>query len=145
MRGVKAISLTMLAIALLASPSPANASTFDKADGWYKWRVESHVEIGSSCCGQLSGESSGELTIYVRSEDGNPVRIRAFDSDCGKAPEETVADLGHVPLERSDALFLEIVQAVDADMDVREEALFWLVHTGSDATFEYVDQLLSSR
>jgi hypothetical protein len=37
------------------------------------------------------------------------------------------------------------VQAGDADMDVREEALFWLVHTGSDATFEYVDQLLSSR
>ena len=141
MRVVKLISLTLIAIALLGSPSPATASTFDQADGWYKWRIDSPMNRSNSCC----NNSSGELTIYVRSENGNPVRIRAFDSDCGKAPEETVADLGHVPLERSDALFLEIVQAVDADMDVREEALFWLVHTGSDATFEYVDQLLSSR
>ena len=141
MRVIKLISLTLIAIALLGSPSPATASTFDQADGWYKWRVDSPMNRGHSCC----NDSSGELTIYVRSENGNPVRIRAFDSDCGKAPEETVADLGHVPLERSDALFLEIVQARDADMAVREEALFWLVHTGSDATFEYVDRLLSSR
>ena len=141
MRVVKLISLTLITIALLGSPSPATASTFDQADGWYKWRVDGPMNRGHSCC----NDSSGELTIYVRSENGNPVRIRAFDSDCGKAPGETVADLGHVPLERSDALLLEIVQAGDAGMDVREEALFWLVHTGSDATFEYVDRLLSSR
>ena len=100
---------------------------------------------GYSCCGRLSGKSSGELTIFVRSENGSPVRIRAYDSNCSKAPEEAATDLGSMSLERSDALLLEIVQTRDVDMDVREEALFWLVHTGSDATFEYVDRLLSSR
>jgi hypothetical protein len=141
----KFVSLTLLAIVLSGSPSPANASTFDQADGWYKWRVESHVDMGSSCCGRLSGESSGELTIFVRSENGSPVRIRAYDSNCAKAPKEPVTDLGSVSSERSDTMLLEIVQASDVDMDVREEAMFWLVHTGSDATFEYVDRLLSSR
>jgi hypothetical protein len=145
MRTVKLVSLTLLAIALLGSPSPANASTFDQADGWYKWRVENPVGMGYSCCGRLSGESSGELTIFVHSENGNPVRIRAIDSNCGKSPEETATDLGSLSLERSDALLLEIVQASDVDQDVREDALFWLVHTGSDATFDYVDQLLTSR
>jgi hypothetical protein len=48
-------------------------------------------------------------------------------------------------LAQSDALLLEIVQAGNIDMDVREDALFWLVHTGSNETFEYVDRLLSSR
>ena len=141
MRVVKLISLTLIAVALLGSPSPADASTFDQADGWYKWQVDSPTNMGHSCCSDMSGV----LTIYVNSENGNPVRILAFSSNCGKAPEETAADLGHVSLERSDALLLEIVQTADLDMDVREEALFWLVHTGSDATFEYVDQLLSSR
>jgi hypothetical protein len=145
MRTVKVVSLALLAIAFLGTPSPANASTFDQADGWYKWRVESPVGMGSSCCGHLSGGLSGELTIFVHSENGSPVRIRAFGSNCAKAPEETATDLGSMSLERSDALLLEIVQTSDVDMDVREEALFWLVHTGSDATFDYVDQLLSRR
>ena len=141
MRVVKLISLTLIAIALLGSPSPASASTFDQADGWYKWRVEGHVNMGYPCCDKLSGE----LTIFVRSEKGSPVRIRAFNSNCAKAPKGTVTDLGSVSLETSDAMLLEIVQTKNIEMDVREEALFWLVHTGSDATFEYVDRLLSSR
>ena len=145
MRTARVISLALLAIAFLGTPSPANASTFDQADGWYSWRVESHMGMSYSCCGRLSGDSSGELTIFVRSENGSPVSMRAFDANCAKAPKEEATDLGSMSLESSDALLLEIVQASDVDMDVREEALFWLVHTGSDATFEYVDQLLSRR
>ena len=141
MRAAKLVALSLIAIVFLASPSPARASTFDQGDGWYQWRVESAANTGLSCCGKLSGE----LTIYVRAKNGSPVRIRGFDSGCVKAPSETVTDLGFVSTERSDALLLEIVQADDIDMDVREDAMFWLVHTGSDATFEYVDQLLSSR
>ena len=143
MRTGKVISIALLTIVFLAPLSPANASTFDQADGWYKWRVENHEGMGYSCCGRFSGDSSGELTIFVHSENGSPVRIRAVNSNCGKAPTETATDLGSLSPERSDELLLEIVQTNTIDMDVREEALFWLVHTGSDATFEYVDQLLS--
>lgn len=141
MRALKSVFLTLLVLALLSGPSPAGASTFDQADGWVRWRVDSPVNMGSSCCGNMAGE----LTIYVRSESGSPVRIRAFDSNCDKGPQEVVADLGHLSVEESDALLLEIVQADQLDMGVREDALFWLVHTGSDATFAYVDRLLSSR
>ena len=139
MRALKAVFLGLLVLALLNSP--ATASTFDKADGWYRWTVDNPVNMGSSCCGSMSGT----LAIYVRSKDGGPVRIRAYNTDCDKGPEENVTDLGSLSLAQSDALLLEIVQARNIDMDVREEALFWLVHTGSDATFEYVDRLLSSR
>jgi hypothetical protein len=139
MRALKALFLGLLVLALLTSP--ATASTFDKADGWYKWRVDSPVNVGSSCCGNLPGE----LAIYVKSEDGGPVRIRAYNANCDKDPQENVTDLGALSLAQSDALLLEIVQAGNIDMDVREDALFWLVHTGSNETFEYVDRLLSSR
>jgi hypothetical protein len=139
MRALKALFLGLLVLALLNSP--ATASTFDKADGWYRWSVDSPVNMGSSCCGDMSGE----LAIYVRSSNGGPVRIRAYDANCDKGPEENVTDLGTLSLAQSDALLLEIVQARNIDMDVREDALFWLVHTGSDETFEYVDHLLSSR
>lgn len=139
MRALKALFLALLVLALLASPT--TASTFDEADGWYKWRVDSSMNMGSSCC----GNPSGELAIYVRSKNGGPVRIRAYSANCDKGPEEDVTDLGALSLAQSDALLLEIVQARNVDMDVREDALFWLVHTGSDETFEYVDQLLSSR
>ena len=144
MRPAKVISLALLVlltIALLGSPSVANASTFDQADGWFKWRVDSSVNMGGSCCGNLSGE----LAIYVRSKNGGPVRIRAFNANCDEGPKEQVTDLGALSMEESDALLLEIVHANDINMKVREEALFWLVLTGSDETFEYVDQLLSSR
>lgn len=139
MRALKALFPGLLVLALLNSP--ATASTFDKHDGWYRWSVDSPVNMGSSCCGDMSGE----LAIYVRSSNGGPVRIRAYDANCDKGPEENVTDLGTLSLAQSDALLLEIVQARNIDMDVREDALFWLVHTGSDETFEYIDQLLSSR
>ena len=139
MRILKVVFLALLVLALLVSP--ATASTFNKADGWYKWRVESSVNMGSNCCGNMSGE----LAIYVKSEDGGPVSIRAYNTSCDKGPDENITDLGALSLAQSDALLLEIVQAGKIDMDVREDALFWLVHTGSDETFEYLDRLLSSR
>lgn len=145
MRAAKTISLALLAllaIALLGSPSLASASTFDQGDGWYQWSVDAPEDAGYMCC---RGQSSDELTIFVRTRNGNPVSIRAIGVNCGKAPKEPATDLGHLTLEQSDALLLEIVTARDVDMDVREDAMFWLVHTGSDATFEYVDSLLSSR
>ena len=139
MRALKVVFLGLLVLALLNSP--ATASTFDQVDGWFKWRIDSPVNIGSSCCGDMSGE----LTIYVRSENGGPVRIRAYNANCEKGPQENVTDLGTLSVAKSDALLLEIVQARNVDMDVREDAMFWLVHTGSDETFEYLDHLLSSR
>jgi len=138
MRALKVLFLALLVLALFSSP--ATASTFDKADGWVKWRVDSPVNMGSSCCSTVSGE----LAIYVRSRNGGPVRIRAYDANCDKGPEENVTDLGTLSLAQSDALLLEIVQERSVDMDVREDALLWLVLTGSDETFEYVDRLLSS-
>ncbi len=168
MRCGKVISLTLLVMALVWGPSPAFGATFDSGDGWYKWDVEGTVQMGSSCCYQIRGDavtrntcnldtehgtiitdsdcgSSGKLTFYVRSEDGEPAVIRAFDSSCRVSTEEDVTDFGTVALARSDSMLLEIVQARDLDMDVREEALFWLVQAGSDATFDYLDRLLSSR
>lgn len=163
------VSLSLLTTLLLFGPMPVIAATFDNGDGWYKWSVEGRVDMGSSCCYQLRGDSvtrktcnldaehgtiisdsdcngqSGKLTFYVRSEGGEPALVRAFDANCPVSTEESVTDLGSVTLAESDSMLLEIVQARDLDMDVREEALFWLVQAGSDATFDYLDRLLSNR
>ena len=168
MRLGKVVSLAMLAAVLIFGPTPASGDTFDQGDGWVKWSVDGVVEMGSSCCYRLKGdsvsrqscnldsghgtiisdsdcnESSGKLTFYVRSKKGKPTVVRAFDSNCPVSTEETVTDLGTVTMEKSDAILLEIVQATSLDMGVREDALFWLVHAGSDATFEYLDLLLSA-
>ena len=168
MRLGKLVPLAMLAAALLCGPTPADGANFDKGDGWYKWSIDGAMEMGSSCCYRLKGdsvsrqtcnldskhgtiisnsdcsESSGKLTFYVRSKKGKPAIVRAFDSNCPVSTEEAVTDLGPVSLARSDAMLLEIVRTTSLGMDVREDALFWLVQTGSDATFEYLDQLLSA-
>jgi len=168
MRLGKLVTLVILAAALLGGPTPANGASFDKGDGWYKWSVDGAMAMGSSCCYRLKGdsvsrqtcnldskhgtiisnsdcsESSGTLTFYVRSKRGKPAVVRAFDSNCPVSTEEAVTDLGPVSVATSDAMLLEIIQATDLDKDVREDALFWLVQAGSDATFEYLDQLLSA-
>lgn len=152
MRLGKLVSLAILAAALLCGPTPADGASFDKGDGWYKWSIDSvsrqtcnldsrhRTIISNSDC----SENSGKLTFYVNTKRGKPAVVRAFDSNCPVSTEEAVTDLGSVSLATSDAMLLEIIQATDLDKDVREDALFWLVQAGSDATFEYLDQLLSA-
>jgi hypothetical protein len=171
----------------------AAAPKFD-ADGWHTWRVQS-VDDSVRCCGTwTSGKltssgcnldtgrstricddlaTSDEMQIYVKSNAGKVVEIRAFSPQCPVESEHKIHDLGKVdnaesvawltPYLREDSdLGEDAIAAIAAhagteaftalralvenrrlDMDVREQALFWLVQSDSDEAFDYLTALLT--
>jgi hypothetical protein len=181
-----------LLLAAIYSESAA-APNFD-ADGWHTWRVQS-VDDSVRCCGiwtsgklTSSGcnldtgrstricdglDTSDEMQIYVKTDAGKVVEIRAFSPQCPVESEDGIRDLGAVnnaesvawltPYIRSDSdLGEEAIAAIAGhagseafaalralledrrlDMDVREQALFWLVQGGSEEGFEYVADLIT--
>ena len=159
MHPARSVALTVLGLALLWSASAFSDQSGGDADGWYRWQVEGGMTTRSSCCYRQScdldgghgivisnapcGASSGSTMLYVRKEDGQPTKIRAFDSSCDVSTSETITDMGSLSQDDSVAMLLDIVRGRDIDMEVREEALFWLAQSNSDTAFEYFDRLLS--
>jgi hypothetical protein len=159
MRAAKSVALAILGLALLWSAPAVSAPTDGEADGWYKWQIDGNMTTGSSCCnGQTcdldSGHgivissspckgNSGSATLYVRKDSGQPTRIRVFDSSCRVSSSERITDMGSLSQDDGVAILLDIVQERNTEMEVREEALFWLAQSNSDTAFEYFDRLLS--
>jgi hypothetical protein len=131
MRTCRTIALTVLGLALLWSAPASSAPPLGAADGWYKWQVD-----------------NAETTLFLYQEKGKPTRIRTVGPDCriswGRSDgiSGEVTDMGVLSLDDSVALLLDIASAEDLDLDVRQEALFGLAQSDSDAAFAYLDQLL---
>ena len=181
-----------LLLAAIHSESAA-APNFD-ADGWHTWRVQS-VDDAVRCCGiWTSGKltssgcnldtgrstrlcdgvaTSDEVQVYVKSEAGKVIEIRAFSPQCPVESEHEIHDLGVIDNAESVALLSpytnsgtdladEALAAIAAhagpeafaalttlvenrrlDMDIREQALFWLALSDSDEAFDYLTALLT--
>ncbi len=118
---------------------------------------------------------SNELRVYVQVRDGDIDDIRALSADCPVTARSEISDLGQVDVATSidwlrahldadkddshevlaaiamhagdaatDAL-IGIVEDRDNSQHHREEALFWLVQSESDAAYRYLDRILSAR
>ncbi len=118
---------------------------------------------------------SDELRVYVKVRGGNVSQIRALSADCPVTARSEIRDIGKVDIATSidwlrnhlgdekddsseilaaiamhagdsatDAL-IDIVEDRDSSRGYREEALFWLVQSGSDSAFRYLDEILSAR
>jgi hypothetical protein len=101
---------------------------------------------GSSIAFSDSGDCAvapGTIQVYVRLNNGKPEDIRVLSSNCPVSTESEVADHGIVSVDESLAWFRSIIEDRRLDMDVREEALFGLVQSESDAAFDYLDRLLT--
>lgn len=159
MRSAKPVALAMLGLALLWSVPAVSAPTDGDADGWYKWQIDDSMATGSSCCnsrtcnldgghgivisGSACNAATGSVTLYVRKDNGQPSQIRVFDSSCVVSSSESITDMGQLSQDASVAMLLDIARERSIDMEVREEALFWLAQSNSDTAFEYFDRLLS--
>lgn len=118
---------------------------------------------------------AADVRVYVRMQDGRPDRVRALNADCPVTTATEVTDLGRVDADPSvrwlagrltndrqaDAEFLAaipmhagsapydtltgLLEDRSRPMEIREQALFWLVQSESDEAFAYVDRLLGSR
>jgi len=138
-----------------------------QADGWHTWQVDEPGVSSEMCCftwnrGNKSRKgcyldahsiafsdsgdcavAPGTIQIYVRLDDGVPQDIRVLSSNCPVSTESDVADHGLVSAGESLDWFRSIIEDKQLDMDVREDALFGLVQSESDAAFDYLDRLLT--
>jgi len=138
-----------------------------QADGWHTWQVDEPGVSSEMCCftwnrgnksrkgcnldaNSIAFSDSGDcavapgtIQIYVRLDDGVPKDIRVLSSNCPVSTESEVANHGLVSAGESLDWFRSIIEDKQLDMDVREEALFGLVQSESDAAFDYLDRLLT--
>ncbi len=85
------------------------------------------------------------MQIYARFKNGKPVDIRALSSNCPVSAKTEITDHGLISIDENVAWFRNVIENRQLDMDVREEALFALVQSESDAAFNYLDTLLAER
>jgi hypothetical protein len=156
MRGLLVVVL-MLAAGLSSEGRAANELQLS-ADGWHSWRVASVTQYD-------------EETIFVLIKSGKPAEIDVAGHWCKQRQPENVIDHGLVSTDTSidwlqqhlgdpsdigeDALaaisrhaghralqiLIDIVES-DAAADTRQEAIFWMAMSESDAAFDYIDRLL---
>ncbi|NQV87804.1 MAG: hypothetical protein HQ492_12085 [Woeseiaceae bacterium] len=158
---------------LLGAAIGSNASADEilpaGADGWHTWQIDEPGVATKMCCytwkrgdksqkgcdldgRNMSFSSDGDcaaapgtVQIYVHVENGVPENIRVFSSNCQVSAASAIADHGLVSVVENVAWFKSIIENKSLDMDAREEALFGLVQSESDAAYAYIDGLLSSR
>ncbi len=160
----------MLLIGTLAWNQPSSAEILPaNANGWHTWQVDEVGPVARMCCfswrrgthrqagcdldgrnigfansGDCASES-GVVQVYARMENGVPVDIRVLSSECPVSAETEIADHGLVSVAENIYWFRRVIENPQLDMDVREEALFGLVQSESDAVFDYFDALLAKR
>ena len=120
-------------------------------------------------------QPTGEMQIYVKLEGGRATKIRTLSPQCPVEASNDISDLGLVETSDSldwlgahvgdnARLSSEALLAISAhagpeatqwlvtaienrelSRKLREEALFWLVNSGSDEAYAWLDRLLTSR
>ena len=155
MQVLKALFL-MLLIGTLAWNQPSSAEILPaNANGWHTWQVDEGAPRQAGC--DLDGRNisfandsdcasePGVVQIYARMKNGVPVNIRVLSSACPVSAKGTITDHGLVSVAENIYWFRRVIENPRLGMDVREEALFGLVQSESDAVFEYFDALLAKR
>ncbi len=155
MQVLKALFL-MLLIGTLAWNQPSSAEILPaNANGWHTWQVDEGALRQAGC--NLDGRNisfandsdcasePGVVQIYARMKNGVPVNIRVLSSACPVSTKGTITDHGLVSVAENIYWFRRVIENPRLGMDVREEALFSLVQSESDAVFEYFDALLAKR
>jgi len=155
--------------AAVLSSATADETLHLDGDGWHTWQVDEPGASSEMCCftwnrgdqsrkgcnldahsiafsdGPGCGVAPGTMQVYVRLNSGLPKDIRVLSSNCPVSTESEVSDHGLVSSGESLDWFRSIIENRRLDIDVREEALFGLVQSQSDAAFDYLDSLLSQR
>ena len=158
----------LLCFAAVGSHAANNLPTRLDA-GWNTWQVDEANATNAMCCfNWTDGESKrtgcdldgrnmsftnsgdcaaapGKLQVYARINNGQPVEIRVLSSNCPISAKMEVFDLGTVSAQSNLRWFREIIENRGLARKTREDALFALVMSESDAAYVYLDQLLSRR
>lgn len=157
-----AFVLALVAVAGMAAANPIG----DLPDGLHTWTIEGTSDVQSCCFTWRRGEVSrrgctldgrtgwssnrsdcdpgpGQAQVYVRVTGGTPADIWLLSSNCPVETADSIADHGIVSAGDNVAWFRKLIENRRAHKDIREDALFALVMSGTDAAFRYLDRLLS--
>ena len=159
----------LIALAALAAAVPAAAQEIGPfTDGLHTWTIEDTADVYSCCFSHRHGGAAkggcnidgrwlsvtvdgdcaagpGAAQVYVRVAEGKPARVWVLSSNCSVTAESAIEDHGLVSAAESVEWFRSVIENRRADRDVREQTLFALVQTESDAAFRYLDRLLTDR
>lgn len=140
-----------------------------ETDGWHTWQISASSASTMMCCfSWRKGEPSnagcnldgrglsfsnngdcaaadGGVRIYARLTDGELSGIHALSSNCAVTTATPIEDHGQVSVADNINWFRAVIENRRQDKKVREQALFALVQTNSDAAYQYIDKLLSKR
>jgi hypothetical protein len=169
MRTLKAVFLILLIGSLAWSEHSSAEILSADADGWHTWQINEAAPVARMCCFSwkrgtrsqggcdLDGHNIGFtndgdcaapiglVQVYVNMKHGEPVDIRVLSSECPVSTATEITDHGLVSTDENLAWFRGVIENPRQDMDVREDALFGLVQSGSDSAFDYLDALLAER
>lgn len=167
MRARSAASAILLAGFVMTSHAWAAEAISTDSGGWHTWRIEASGSVNTWCCfssrasektgigcnldaGSISlskdgncASAPGEVQVYARIDRGEPGIIRVLSSACPVTTDTKVTDHGAVTIEQNIAWFRTVIENPGLDIAIRQEALFALVQTETDAAFEYLDTLLA--
>jgi len=127
MRALIVVISVLLIATLIWSETSAGELLPTSADGWHTWQID----------------EPGTVPIYVKVINGILKDVRVQGSNCRDSIESEVTEHGLVSAEENLDWFRTIIESKHLDMDVREDALFGLVQSESDAAFAYLDRLLT--
>ena len=141
------------------------------ADGWHTWQVDEPGVSADMCCfswqkgKKLRGacnldgrnisfsddgnctdsQSPGSVQVYVNFDNGRPKSIHILSSNCAISTESEIMDHGVVSSSENLAWFRAVIEDKTQRQKVREDALFALVMSQSDAAYDYLNRLLTKR
>ena len=135
-------------------------------DGWYTWRVKTDGEydeqkfyiqvqngdakeieiVGRWCDGWQRSKRQYPAAIDFGLLEADP-SIDWFEQYIGERSDlgsDALAAISMHNSARALQVLIGIVES-DVDMDVREDAVFWMAQSESEAAFEYLDTLLMAQ
>lgn len=169
MRLQKIAAIALLAALVIWTESTAADIKTTDAEGWHTWRVDETGPVDKMCCftrqrgspsqmgcnldgGRVSygndgdcAVEAGSVQVYALMKNSRPMKIRVLSSNCPVSTETGLIEHGIVSSEDNIEWFRAVIEDRQLSQDIREEALFALVQSESDAAFEYLERLLTRR
>ena len=87
----------------------------------------------------------GTIQVFARLVNSTPKDVRVLSSNCAVTASTEIIDHGLVSAAENIDWFQSVIEDKSLDDDLREEALFGLVLSESDAAYDYLDRLLSAK
>lgn len=156
LRGLAVVAL-MFAAGISSQTIAAGTLQLNE-DGWHRWQVSSvkqhadetifvlimsgkakDIEIAGHWCNGHRHEQA--IDHGLLSTDESIDWLQQHLDDPSSLRSDAIAAISMHAGDRPLQILIDIVES-DADHEIREEAVFWMAMSESDAAFDYIDKLL---